>query len=120
MEEQINNTSVEEVQTEVNETTEVKVKEEVKTFTQEEVDKMISKRLQRERKDIEAKIEKERLDVIPETTLCSSCAKKIITAPDESESMDKNALNSYNDMYYSEYIKDLTDLNKNGLDRETE
>lgn len=62
MEEQINNTSVEEVQTEVNETTEVKVKEEVKTFTQEEVDKMISKRLQRERKDIEAKIEKERLE----------------------------------------------------------
>ena len=33
---------------------------EVKTFTQEEVDKMISKRLQRERKDIEAKIEAER------------------------------------------------------------
>ena len=59
---QINNTSVEEVQTEVNETTEVKAKEEVKTFAQEEVDKMISKRLQRERKDIEAKIEKERLE----------------------------------------------------------
>ena len=35
-------------------------KVEVKTFTQEEVDKMISKRLQRERKDIEAKIEAER------------------------------------------------------------
>ena len=33
---------------------------EVKTFTQEEVDKMITKRLQRERKDIEAKIEAER------------------------------------------------------------
>ena len=33
---------------------------EVKTFTQEEVDKMIAKRLQRERKDIEAKIEAER------------------------------------------------------------
>ena len=33
---------------------------EVKTFTQEEVDKMISKRLQRERKDIEAQIEAER------------------------------------------------------------
>jgi len=30
--------------------------------------------------------------------------------------MDKNPLNSYNDMYYSEYIKDLTDLNKNDLD----
>ena len=40
---------------------EVEVKTvEVKTFTQEEVDKMISKRLQRERKDIEAKIEAER------------------------------------------------------------
>ena len=62
MEGQINSTSVEEVQTEVNKTTEVKAKEEVKTFTQEEVDKMISKRLQRERKDIEAKIEKERLE----------------------------------------------------------
>lgn len=61
MENQINNTSVEEVQ-EQTETTEVKAKEEVKTFTQEEVDKMISKRLQRERKDIEAKIEKERLE----------------------------------------------------------
>ena len=35
-------------------------KVEVKTFTQEEVDKMITKRLQRERKDIEAKIEAER------------------------------------------------------------
>ena len=33
---------------------------EVKTFTEEEDDKMISKRLQRERKDIEAKIEAER------------------------------------------------------------
>ena len=33
---------------------------EVKTFTQDEVDKMISKRLQRERKDIKAQIEAER------------------------------------------------------------
>lgn len=65
-------------------------------------------------------IEKERLDVIPATTICSSCAKEIITVPDESKSMDKNSINSYNDMYYSEYIKDLTDLNKNGLDGETE
>ncbi len=51
------------------------------------------------------KIEKDRLDVIPETTLCATCAKEIVTPPDESESMDKNPLNSYNDMYYSEYIK---------------
>ena len=41
--------------------TEVKVDEvQVKTFTQDEVNEMISKRLQRERKDIEAKIEAER------------------------------------------------------------
>ena len=66
------------------------------------------------------KIEKDRLDVIPETTLCATCAKEIVTPPDESESMDKNPLNSYNDMYYSEYIKNLTDLNKNGLDGDIE
>ncbi|WP_419726773.1 TraR/DksA C4-type zinc finger protein [Terrisporobacter petrolearius] len=66
------------------------------------------------------KIEQERLDIIPETTLCSSCAKEIITPPDENEHFDKNPLNSCDNMYYSEYIKDLTDLNKNDLDGETE
>ncbi|HBI91468.1 MAG TPA: transcriptional regulator [Terrisporobacter glycolicus] len=66
------------------------------------------------------KIEKERLDIIPETTLCSSCAKEIIIPPDENEHFDKNQLNSYDNMYYSEYVKDLTDLNKNDLDGETE
>ena len=41
--------------------TEVKVDEvQVKTFTQDEVNEMISKRLQRERKDIKAQIEAER------------------------------------------------------------
>lgn len=59
MENQINNTSVEEVQ-EQTETAEVKAKEEAKTFTQEEVDKIIAKRIAREKKDIEAKIEAER------------------------------------------------------------
>lgn len=47
------------VNNEVKENVDVEAKE-VKTFTQDEVDKMISKRLQRERKDIEAKIEAER------------------------------------------------------------
>ena len=47
------------VNNEAKENTDVEAKE-VKTFTQDEVDKMISKRLQRERKDIEAKIEAER------------------------------------------------------------
>ena len=54
--ENINNVVNNEVQD-----TEVKVDEvQVKTFTQDEVNEMISKRLQRERKDIEAKIEAER------------------------------------------------------------
>ena len=66
------------------------------------------------------KIEKERLEIIPETTLCSSCAKEIVASPDEHKDMDKSPLNSYDDMYYSEYIKDLTDLNKNGLDGKSE
>lgn len=65
-------------------------------------------------------IEKDRLEIIPETTLCAECAKEIVVGPDISESVDKNHLNSYNDMYYSEYIKDLTDLNKNGLDDDNE
>ena len=47
------------VNNEVKENVDVEAKE-IKTFTQDEVDKMISKRLQRERKDIEAKIEAER------------------------------------------------------------
>lgn len=68
----------------------------------------------------QSKIEKDRLEVIPETILCSTCAKEIVVSPDEHEDMDKNPLNSYNDMYYSEYIKDLTDLNKNGLDGENQ
>ena len=54
--ENTNNVVNEEVQN-----TEVKVDEvQAKTFTQDEVNEMISKRLQRERKDIEAKIEAER------------------------------------------------------------
>ena len=57
MENQVQENNVVEEVVEGGATTEVK---EVKTFTQEEVDKMISKRLQRERKDIEAKIEAER------------------------------------------------------------
>ncbi len=62
MEEQINNTSVEEVQTEVNETTEVKVKEDVKTFTQEEVDKILNKKFsQWKKKEEEAKEEAAKL-----------------------------------------------------------
>ena len=49
------------VNNEVQENTDVKIDTvEVKTFTQDEVNEMISKRLQRERKDIKAQIEAER------------------------------------------------------------
>ena len=59
---QINNTSVEEVQTEVNETTEVKAKEEVKTFTQEDLDKILNKKFsQWKKKEEEAKEEAAKL-----------------------------------------------------------
>lgn len=66
------------------------------------------------------KIEEDRLEIIPETTLCCHCAKEIITPPGEHEHMDRNFINSNQDIYYSEYLKDLTDLNKNGLDDEEE
>ena len=57
--ENTNNVVNEEIKVEPTETNSIEVKEE-KTFTQDEVNEMISKRLQRERKDIEAKIEAER------------------------------------------------------------
>ena len=57
MENQVQENNVVEEVVEGGATTQVK---EVKTFTQEEVNEMISKRLQRERKDIKAQIEAER------------------------------------------------------------
>ena len=57
MENQVQENNVVEEVVEGGATTQVK---EVKTFTQDEVNEMISKRLQRERKDIKAQIEAER------------------------------------------------------------
>ena len=54
------NTNVNVNEQTVEQTEEQTTEQTVKTFTQEEVDKMIQKRLSRERKDIEAKIEAER------------------------------------------------------------
>ena len=62
------------------------------------------------------KIEPERLELIPETTLCAICAKEEIQPPDASEDMDKNAINSNDDIYYSEHLTELTDLNKTDED----
>lgn len=59
-------------------------------------------------------IDTERLDLIPETSLCSSCAKEHDNLPPETEHVDLNFVNPGCD-FYSEYVKDLTDLNENGL-----
>ena len=64
MEQQNNNSTVEnngaQEQAQVQEAPQQVAQQEAKTFTQEEVDKILAKRLARERKDIEAKIEAER------------------------------------------------------------
>lgn len=85
MENQINNTSVEEVQeqTETNETTEVKAKEEVKTFTQEDLDKILAKKFaQWQKKTDEAKLEAERKAKLTE-------AEKLAEERKEFETMKK-------------------------------
>ena len=64
-------------------------------------------------------IEAERLEILPETTLCSNCAKDSEANFDDNEHYDLNNINQ-NPHFYSEYIKDLTDLNKNGLTDEDE
>lgn len=56
-------------------------------------------------------IEKERLDIIPETSLCNKCAKELDNFPDDRRDLDKNLINK-KQHYYSEYLKNLTDLNK--------
>ena len=60
MEQQTNNSTVENSEVQEQAQVQEQGQPEVKTFTQEEVDKIVAKRLAREKKDIEAKIEKER------------------------------------------------------------
>lgn len=82
MENQINNTSVEEVQ-EQTETTEVKAKEEAKTFTQEDLDKILAKKFaQWQKKTDEAKLEAERKAKLTE-------AEKLAEERKEFETMKK-------------------------------
>ncbi len=59
-------------------------------------------------------IDEERLDLIPETDLCSSCAKEHDNLPPDTEHVDLNFVNRGCD-FYSQDLRDLTDLNKNGL-----
>ncbi|MGN1032744.1 MAG: TraR/DksA family transcriptional regulator [Intestinibacter sp.] len=59
-------------------------------------------------------IEPERLEILPEATLCSNCARESENTSEEHERYDLNNINQ-NPHFYSEYIKNLTDLNKNGL-----
>ena len=60
------------------------------------------------------KIESERLDILPETKLCAHCSQEGQTYSkyDNTEKYDVNNINKNPD-FYSEYVKDLTDLNKN-------
>lgn len=62
------------------------------------------------------KIGEDRLDIIPETTLCDVCAKDRDTELSINYDADKNFVNKKGH-FYSEYLTDLTDLNKtNDLD----
>ena len=59
-------------------------------------------------------IDEDRLDLIPETDLCSNCAQKHDNLPLDTEHVDLNFVNKGCN-FYSQDLKDLTDLNKNGL-----
>ncbi|OPJ56891.1 TraR/DksA C4-type zinc finger protein [Alkalithermobacter paradoxus] len=58
-------------------------------------------------------IEEERLDIIPEASLCSNCAKEYSNLknddyrPVEEELLDKR------DLFYSDILEDLADINRN-------
>lgn len=57
------------------------------------------------------KIDEDRLDILPETGLCSNCAKLHDNLPEENKSMDLNFVNQGCD-FNSEDLAKLTDLNK--------
>ncbi|MEF9990924.1 MAG: TraR/DksA C4-type zinc finger protein [Romboutsia sp.] len=57
------------------------------------------------------KIDEDRLDILPETGLCSHCAKEHDNLPEENKSMDLKFVNRGCN-FYSEDLKELTDLNK--------
>lgn len=59
-------------------------------------------------------IDEDRLDLIPETDLCSNCAQKHDNLPLDTEHVDLNFVNKGCN-FYSQDLKVLTDLNKNGL-----
>lgn len=54
------------------------------------------------------KIESERLEILPETNLCATCAKKLESSADDYTHYDLNNINN-NPNFYSEYTKDLID-----------
>lgn len=60
------------------------------------------------------KIDSDRLDLLPDTSLCSECAKTHDNLPPDTKHVDLNFVNRGCD-FYSADLKDLTDLNKNGL-----
>ena len=59
-------------------------------------------------------IDKDRLDIVPETNLCSNCAKEHDNLPLNNQNTDQNFINKGCN-FYSQDLKDLTDINKTGL-----
>ena len=88
------------VNNEVQENTDVKIDTvEVKTFTQDEVNEMISKRLQRERKDIKAQIEAERKEA-EELAKLSEAEKQKKLFEKQVREFAKPILSNYQKMKY--------------------
>lgn len=61
-------------------------------------------------------IDEDRLDILPETGLCSHCAKEHDNLPNENQQMDFNFVNEGCN-FYSEDLEKLTNLNKTGKNR---
>lgn len=102
MEKQINNTSVEEVQTEANETTEVKAETKEKTFTQADIDKIISKQFSKWQR----KMEEEKNKVAEETREAERLEK--MSAEERSKNELEKLKKQLQEMQKNEARKDLT------------
>ncbi len=55
-------------------------------------------------------IDEERLDIIPETTLCSSCAKNKQEVPVTKRELNQNLIN-HGESFYDEVLIQLNDIN---------
>lgn len=56
-------------------------------------------------------ISEDRLDILPETSLCNNCAKQKQEVPNTSRSYNQNLINK-GSSFYDEVVMDLEDINK--------